>query len=174
MKIEDKAKQIKLFILDVDGVMTDGRIIINNQKEESKSFNVKDGLGLKLLTEYGIELVIISGRSSRALEKRADELGILEVYQGVKDKVPLLARLMKEKKVEKEQVGCIGDDLPDIPLFRQSGLSFAVADAVPEVRAAADITTQSKGGDGAVREACEWILKAKGKWSEAVAKYIQA
>jgi len=161
MMMEEKAKRIRLLVLDVDGVMTDGSILIDEHGKETKRFHVRDGLGLKLLMEAGIDVVIISGRKSEAVEHRAKDLGIREVYQGVKDKGPLFTELIQRKKLRGEQVCCMGDDLPDLPLFSQAGSSIAVSDAAVEVRDAADFITKNRGGDGAVREACELILKAK-------------
>jgi len=165
---EDKLARIQLLVLDVDGVMTDGRVVINERGEEIKRFNVKDGHGLKMLMRAGIEVVIISGRNSGAVEYRAGDLGIREVYQGVENKRPLCEKLIRRKKLKKEQVCCVGDDLPDLALFEAAGVSIAVADAVAEVRNAADFITGKGGGDGAVREVCEWILKALEKWADMV------
>jgi 3-deoxy-D-manno-octulosonate 8-phosphate phosphatase (KDO 8-P phosphatase) len=162
--LEEKAARIKLLILDVDGVMTDGRVVINDLGQEMKFFNVRDGHGLKLLMKGGVEVAIISGRDSRAVEHRAGELGIREVYQGAEDKESLCLKLMKEKALMRDEVCCVGDDLPDIPMFRCVGLPIAVSDAVPEVRDAAGYVTKERGGEGAVREVCELILRAKGAW----------
>lgn len=170
--IVEKAANIKLLILDADGVLTDGQIVINDRGEETKSFHVRDGQGLVLLMDAGVEVIIITGRKSVALEHRARELGIQKIYQGVKDKGDLCRKLMKEKKLEKDHLCCIGDDLPDLPLFQQAGLSVAVADAVDEVRHAAGIITENKGGKGAVREICEIILKARQKWEEVRAPFM--
>ena len=170
--MEEKAAQIKLLFLDVDGVMTDGTITMDAQGEELKTFDVKDGQGLKLLLWSGIEVVIMSGRQSKALEHRARDLGIQNLNQGIEDKRALCRQLIKEKGLRKEQVGSMGDDLPDLPLFEESGLCIAVADAVREVREAADLITRCKGGRGAVREVCEWILKSQGKWNNALMTVI--
>lgn len=169
--MEDKAAGIKLLILDVDGVMTDGQIVLNDLGQESKHFNVKDGLGIRLLIKAGIEVVIITGRMSKTVNHRAGELGIEELYQGIKDKESLCAELMDRKMLAKEQVCCIGDDLPDIPMFNRVGLPVAVADAVPEVRSAAGFVTKSMGGKGAVREICELILKSQGRWTNIVSTF---
>ena len=166
--MEEKAAQIKLLFLDVDGVMTDGAITMNAKGEEIKTFDVKDGQGLKLLLWSGVEVVIISGRQSSALEHRAKSLGIQNLNQGVEDKRALCKQLIMEKGLRKEEVGSMGDDLPDLAMFEESGLCIAVADAVQEVRAAADLITRCKGGRGAVREVCEWILKCQGKWNDAL------
>ena len=170
---EEKAAMIKLLFLDVDGVMTDGQITMNDKGEEIKSFDVKDGLGLRLLISSGIEVVIITGRESRVVEHRARDLGIEEVHQGVTDKRALCRRLMDEKGIGKQEVGCMGDDLPDLPMYMEAGLSIAVANAVKEVRDAADFTTKKKGGFGAVREACEWLLKCQGKWTDVATAFTE-
>jgi YrbI family 3-deoxy-D-manno-octulosonate 8-phosphate phosphatase len=166
--IQKKAVGIKLLFLDVDGVLTDGRITINNQGEEIKSFDVKDGQGLKLLAQGDVEIVIVSGRRSVVLEHRAKDLGIPGLYQGVEDKADLCRKLISKRGLMKEEVCCMGDDLPDLAMFNESGLRIAVADACQEVRAAADLVTQNRGGRGAVRELCEWLLKGKGVWDQAV------
>ena len=144
--------KIKTLILDADGVLTDGHILINDRGEEFKSFHVRDGQGLRLLMNAGIEVIIISGRKSDAVSHRAKELGIREVYQGVNDKGALLKQLMKQKKLEPEHLCCIGDDLADLPLFHQASLSIAVADAAPEVRQEAGIITKDGGGKELIRK----------------------
>lgn len=159
-----KPNKIKLLFVDVDGVLTDGRITLNEAGEEIKSFHVKDGLGLKMLMSAGIEVVILTGRTSGAVTHRSKELGIREVYQGSGDKGSVCKQILEEKKIEKREAGCIGDDLPDLAMFRETGLCIAVADAAEEVRQQADFVTFKKGGSGAVREACEWILKRQGDW----------
>jgi 3-deoxy-D-manno-octulosonate 8-phosphate phosphatase (KDO 8-P phosphatase) len=162
--LEGKAIHIKLLFLDVDGVLTDGRITLNERGEEVKSFDVKDGYGLKLIMADGIEVVIITGRRSRVVAHRAQELGIREVYQGISHKGPLCRRLMEERGFTRSQVGCVGDDLPDLAMFQEVGLCMTVADAAAEVREQADYITSRRGGHGAVREICEWILKCRGRW----------
>jgi 3-deoxy-D-manno-octulosonate 8-phosphate phosphatase (KDO 8-P phosphatase) len=164
MEIQSRAEKIKLLILDVDGVLTNGRIVINDRGEEIKAFHVRDGQGLRQLMGAGIEVVLITGRSSKALTHRAEDLGIREIHQGVKDKDALLKKITLEKQCRQDQVCCVGDDLPDIPMFRHAGLRVAVSDAVPEVKAASNWVTRLKGGEGAVREVCELILKSQGKW----------
>lgn len=166
--MEKKAARVKLLFLDVDGVMTDGRITIDAQGKEIKTFDVKDGQGLKMLVSSGIEVAIVSGRKSAVLEHRAKDLGIDCLNQGVEDKKALCRQMIKERGFTKDQVGSMGDDLPDLAMFEESGLCIAVADAVSEVRGAADFITRSKGGRGAVREVCEWLLKCQGKWDNAL------
>ena len=170
---ENWAARIKLLILDVDGVMTDGRIIMNENGEEIKCFHVRDGHGLKLLLSAGIDVIIISGRKSKTARYRAKELGIQEIYQGVKWKESLCRKLIQRKGLKREQVCCMGDDLPDLPIFSQAGISIAVADASPEVRAAASFVTKKKGGNGAVREVCELILKGQEKWPDAKSAFLR-
>lgn len=155
---------IKLLFVDVDGVLTDGRITMNEKGQEIKSFHVKDGLGLKMLMSAGIEVVILTGRTSGAVAHRAKELGIMALYQGSADKGVVCRQILREKGLGKGDAGCIGDDLPDLAMFREAGLRIAVADAAEEVRRKADFVTSAKGGHGAVREACEWILKRQGEW----------
>ncbi len=145
--------------------MTDGRIIVDDHGAEIKNFDVKDGHGLVCLRRAGVEVAIISGRKSNAVDHRANELGIDQVYQGIRDKASLFQRLLQQKDLAPDQVCYMGDDLPDLPLFDQVGIAVAVADAVPEIRAAASLTTKSKGGRGAVREICDSILKAQKKTS---------
>ena len=159
--IDEKAKKIKMLVLDVDGVMTDGRIVMNDLGQEIKFFNVKDGHGIRLLLKAGIDVAIITGRESETVRRRASDLGIQIVYQGIKDKA---SKIIKEKGFEKEQVCCMGDDLPDIPMFECAGLPIAVADAAYETRESAVYVTKSSGGCGAVREVCEIILKSKDAW----------
>lgn len=166
--IEQKAAMIRLLLLDVDGVMTDGHIMMNDRGEEIKSFDVRDGQGLKMLMAGGIEVVLVTGRRSLTLGHRAEDLGIKEVYQGVSDKRTLCRQLVMEKGVKKEEICCIGDDLPDLSMFSEAGLCIAVADAVSEVRESADFSTTRNGGAGAVREVCELILKSQGKWDDVV------
>src|SRR4030042_3044348 len=162
--LKDRAARIKLLILDVDGVMTDGRIMLNDCGEEIKSFNVKDGQGLQILMRSGVDVVLITGRISKAVEYRARDLGIRDLYQGIDDKESLCIELLEAGRLSRKQVCCIGDDIPDIPMFKHAGLSIAVADAAVEVRDAACHVTKKGGGKGAVREGCELILKAQGSW----------
>jgi len=161
---EKRAEKVRLLILDVDGVMTDGRIVITDRGEELKFFDAKDGHGLKLLMNAGIEVAIISGRRSSAVDRRAEGLGIREVHQGITEKGSLLKALVQQRGLNKEEVCCMGDDLPDLALFSLAGFPVAVADAVPELRDAAAFVTERPGGKGAVREVCELILRARKLW----------
>lgn len=168
---KEKAAKIKLLILDVDGVMTDGTIWINSQGEEQKGFNVKDGLGLRCLMENGIDVAIITGRQSEAVAHRAGELGIREIYQKATDKLVPFYEILGKKGLAEYQVCYIGDDLPDLLLLEKVGLSITVADAVEEVKRRVDFVTNNKGGQGAVREICEFILKAQKKWAGVVSSF---
>ncbi|MFW6238644.1 MAG: KdsC family phosphatase [Halanaerobiales bacterium] len=161
--LREKAQKIKLFTMDVDGVLTDGRIFLGNEGQEFKAFHSQDGQGIKLLQKKGILTAIITGRSSRLVEIRAGELDIKEVYQGVDDKLSILCHLLGKHGLSYEEVASIGDDIGDLPLLEKAGLSFTVADGVAKVKEEADLVTDSRGGRGAVREACEIILEAKEK-----------
>jgi 3-deoxy-D-manno-octulosonate 8-phosphate phosphatase (KDO 8-P phosphatase) len=155
-----RAAAIRLLVLDVDGVLTDGTILLGGA-EELKSFHVRDGLGLRLLMSAGIEVAVISGRDSAAVTRRMTELGIQHVFQGVEDKLAVLERLRAELRIDAHEVAVVGDDLPDLPPMRAAGLAIAVADAQEEVRAAAHRVTRSRGGRGAVREIADGLLAAR-------------
>jgi 3-deoxy-D-manno-octulosonate 8-phosphate phosphatase (KDO 8-P phosphatase) len=164
MMADKRLQDIKILILDVDGVLTDGRIVLDNHGCETKSFNVKDGYGIRALLKAGIDVAVITGRESMVVEHRTKDLGIRNVYQGIEDKKAACIRLLEEKGLSKDQACYMGDDLPDIPVLRYVGMPVAVADAVIEVREAALYVTEKNGGNGAVREMCELILKAQGAW----------
>jgi 3-deoxy-D-manno-octulosonate 8-phosphate phosphatase (KDO 8-P phosphatase) len=153
-----------MLVLDVDGVLTDGRIIYSEDGVETKAFHVRDGTGLKIWHEQGLRTAIVTGRTSRAVEIRAAELGIGAVVQGTADKLSACRRLLDESALGFDQVCGIGDDLPDLPVLSNCGLAVAVADACPEVRAAAHYVTHTPGGRGAVREVIELILSCQGRW----------
>lgn len=160
-------------MLDVDGVLTDGTIIYNDNGTEIKAFNVKDGLGLRLLMNAGIKTGIITGRRSNALTCRLRNLGITLVYDGISDKGNLLETLVKQTGVAPEEIAFAGDDLPDIPLLRKVGLAIAVKNAHEQVINVCDIVTENKGGEGAVREICERILKTQGLWERSIHDFIK-
>jgi 3-deoxy-D-manno-octulosonate 8-phosphate phosphatase (KDO 8-P phosphatase) len=168
----DKAKAIKLIILDVDGVLTDGRIIYDDKGGELKCFDVKDGHGIKLLKRAGIEVGIISGRESRAVGYRARDLDISILYQRIFNKVEVYEKILKEKGLADNQVCFIGDDLVDIPLLKRVGFSVAVVDGSEYLKKVVDYVTVKDGGNGAVREVCELILKAKDKWNMLTENYF--
>jgi 3-deoxy-D-manno-octulosonate 8-phosphate phosphatase (KDO 8-P phosphatase) len=158
----ERARRIRLLVLDVDGVLTDGRLYISAAGEELKVFHVRDGSGLVAAQRAGIAVAIISGRDSAAVIRRAAELGIRHVRQGVSDKGVELDRLLTELGVAAEDAACVGDDTPDLPLLRRAGLAVAVADAHPTLREAAHWTTHCRGGQGAVREVCDLLLSTRG------------
>jgi 3-deoxy-D-manno-octulosonate 8-phosphate phosphatase (KDO 8-P phosphatase) len=170
-ELRKAAEKIKLLILDVDGVMTDGRIIFDNESNEFKSFHVRDGHGIKLLLRYGVEVAFITGRQSKVVQRRADELGVREVYQKSLKKIIAYEDLKKKLSLNDEEIAYIGDDVVDIPLLRRVGLSVVVADAAPEAKACAMIVTASRGGHGAVREVTDLILKSKGLWEGIINDY---
>lgn len=161
--MQAKARKIKLLALDVDGVLTDGRIYYGSSGEELKAFNIKDGLGIKLLQRDGIEVAIITGRQSAVVQRRAAELGVKDVIQGQENKLAGLRVLCDQKGLALQECAYMGDDLPDLAAIRAAGLGLSVADAVFTVREAADWISQAAGGEGAVREACERILEARGQ-----------
>ena len=173
-KMVEKIKPISYLILDVDGVMTDGKIIIDDLGNETKQVHVRDGHGLKLLMRVGIDVILITGRTSKVVEHRAQELGIQEVHQGSKDKIDVLQKIMARRDIAGEQIAYIGDDVVDIPVFRQVGFAVAVADASEDAKKAADYITVNGGGKGAVREICELILKVQGKWNDVMSRYYIA
>ena len=153
--------RVQLLVLDVDGVLTDGRLFYGARGEVLKAFNVKDGHGLKQVAAAGITVAIISGRKSAAVSRRARELGIRHVTQGADDKVAALTRLAKSRSVALEHCACVGDDTPDAPMLQAAGLAIAVADAHRDALAVADLVTSRPGGLGAVREVCDWLLDAR-------------
>jgi 3-deoxy-D-manno-octulosonate 8-phosphate phosphatase (KDO 8-P phosphatase) len=170
--VERRAARVRLLLLDCDGVLTDGRITPVEGGEELKSFNTRDGHGLVLLHRAGLRSGIISGRTSRLVELRAADLGVSFVRQGALNKVAVFEGLLAEASVEPGQVAYVGDDVVDIPLMRRCGLGVAVADATPDTRDAAHHVTRLPGGFGAVREVCELILKAQGRWDELMKRYL--
>jgi len=160
----EKLKRTKLLLFDVDGVLTDGSIIYNDSGAETKVFNVKDGLGINLLMKAGIQVGIVTGRTSKALYHRCNNFGISLIFDGVHEKTSVLELISKRTGLSAEEIAFVGDDLIDLPLLRRVGLSIAVADAHEIVIENSDMTTSAKGGAGAVREVCEAILKAQGFW----------
>lgn len=170
----EAAKAIKLLALDVDGVLTDGTIYIAADGECFKGFNAKDGMGISCALRNGLEVAIITGRKSEIIHRRAEELGILTIIEGAKDKREALRSLRRLRGLSVEEVAYVGDDLNDLPAFAESGLTFAPDDAAEDVYDAADIGLENSGGKGAVREAIEYILAAQDKWEKIVASYEQA
>lgn len=169
----EKAKKIKCLISDVDGVMTDGLLHLDNNGNELKSFNVQDGMGLKLLMAAGIEVAVITTARNAVVDHRMKQLGITHYYKGQVDKRDAYQQLKKTLGLEDEQFAYIGDDLPDLPLIQQVGFGVAVGNAVPQVKEFADWQTEQTGGKGAVRELCDLILKAQNKTELALAGYLK-
>jgi len=157
----EAAARVRLLVLDVDGVLTDGRLYYGARGEALKVFHVRDGLGLKLLAAAGVTVAVISGRRSNMTGRRCRELGVRHLVQGVDDKLAAFHRLRGRLGVAAGACACVGDDVPDVPLMREVGLSFAVADAHPQARSAAHVITQLPGGKGAVREVCDFLLEAR-------------
>ena len=161
----ERCGKIRALVLDVDGVMTDGKLTFLPNHQESKTFHVRDGLGIQLLLAAGLHVAVISGRESELVARRCAELGVSVVLQGIQDKEAAVEQIRTHLDVSLEAMAYVGDDLPDLPAFQRVGLAFAVADAAPEVRQAAQVVLRTSGGHGAVREACERILKAQGHWN---------
>ncbi len=168
--MNEKLKNIELLLLDVDGVMTDGRIIWDAHGVETKFFNVKDGHGIKLVQRAGIQVGIITGRVSPVVDLRARELGIEILYQGALKKLDSYSEIKQRTSLEDFQIAYMGDDVIDLPVMRRVGFSAAPADALPDVIKVADYVSRSNGGCGAVRELCDMLLKCKGLWDELVVK----
>jgi 3-deoxy-D-manno-octulosonate 8-phosphate phosphatase (KDO 8-P phosphatase) len=171
VQLLSKIRGITLLILDVDGVLTDGRIIIDDAGLESKQFDVRDGHGLKMLMRCGIGVVLLTGRKSRVVDHRAADLEIKEVHQGIWNKREVFDEILRRRKLSPEETAYIGDDVVDIPVLKRVGFGVAVADACPEAIGAADYVTERPGGRGAVREVCDMILKVQGRWREVAARY---
>ena len=171
MKFEQRAASIELILSDVDGVLTDGGITYDNQGIEYKQFHVRDGLGIKLWQRAGGTFGLLTARSSHIVRVRAAELGIDLIRQGFDDKLAIAQQILGELKLPAEKVCYIGDDLADLGLIQHVGLGVAVADAAPDVLAAAHHVTQARGGCGAVRELIEGVLKAQGRWQELIRRY---
>lgn len=173
-QLENIAKKIKLLVLDVDGVLTDGSIILDNKGNEYKSFHVRDGHGIKMLIQAGVNVAIITGRHSKVVERRAHELGITEVYQKCFNKSVAYSNLIKKYSLLEKEIACIGDDIVDVPIMSRTGLPVAVADADEETKKYAVMVTKNKGGRGAVREVTDFILKAKRIWRRMFNEYFKA
>jgi 3-deoxy-D-manno-octulosonate 8-phosphate phosphatase (KDO 8-P phosphatase) len=164
--------KIKLLILDNDGVLSDGKIIYDNNKLESKNFNAKDGLGIKLLQFSDIKLAIITGRVSDIVEKRCDDLQIKLLFQGVRNKLKKTSELLEELNLQWDNVAYLGDDWNDFPVMEKCNLSAVPADAFDDIKSRVDLVTNRKGGEGAVRELIELILKKQGKYEESLQKLL--
>ncbi|HEW79648.1 MAG TPA: hypothetical protein ENH34_06785 [Phycisphaerales bacterium] len=163
---------IQLLVLDVDGVLTDGTLIINGDGSESKSFNSLDGHGIRMWQRAGLKVAFLSGRASEPTRYRAEQLQIDYCLQDCHDKLPAMEKLLKQLGLSEEAIAYIGDDLPDLPVIKYAGFGVAVANAIDEVKQYADYVTTHQGGSGAVREVIEYILKNTGKWQELMKRYL--
>jgi 3-deoxy-D-manno-octulosonate 8-phosphate phosphatase (KDO 8-P phosphatase) len=170
--MQEKLSKIKLLLLDVDGVLTDGRIVYDSQGNELKAFDVKDGHGLKMLQRAGIRTGIITGRSSVVVEKRAKELDFDYLYQGAKVKLDPYREILADTGLTDEQVAYVGDDIVDLPVLRRVGFSATVADAQDDVKPLVDYVTTRAGGRGAVRELCDMLIKSSGQWRNLTDRYF--
>jgi len=170
--MQTRLTPIRLLLLDVDGVLSDGRIVYDAHGTEIKTFDVKDGHGIKMLQKAGIEVGIISGRSSKVVNVRAKELGIEILYQGIADKDIPYAEIIKQRGLRDEEIAYIGDDVVDLPILRRVGFAVATADAVDDIRPYVHYVTNRFGGRGAVREVCDLILKARGDWQAVMGGYF--
>ena len=170
-EVLSRAKRVELLLLDVDGILTNGAIILTGSGEEIKVFSVLDGMGIKLLQKIGVEVGIVSSRNSKVVEHRGRELGIEIIVQGELDKLTAVESILKQKGLTFESVAYMGDDWVDIPLLRRTGLAITVPNAWPPVKEYAHYITLREGGKGAVREVCELIIRAKGKWEELFSLY---
>jgi 3-deoxy-D-manno-octulosonate 8-phosphate phosphatase (KDO 8-P phosphatase) len=160
-RFHEAMRRVRLLVLDVDGVLTDGRLFYGARGEALKAFHVRDGHGIKQVAAAGITVAIISGRKSAAVARRARELGIRHITQGANDKLRALERLIKARGIRLDHCACVGDDTPDAPILNAAGLGIAVADAHPDAMAAANLVTTRTGGHGAVREVCDWLIAAR-------------
>ncbi len=172
-EIIEKAKKIKVFVLDIDGVLTDGRIIYGSYGDALKNFNVNDGLGMIFIKRAGIKCVILTAKASRVVMKRAKELKIDKVYQNFHYKINALTKIKRKFKAADEEICFVGDDMIDIPVLKRIGLAVAPPNAMDEVKSFVHLITEKPGGHGAVREVCDLILKARGDWDKVTGRYFE-
>ncbi|MEN9596438.1 MAG: hypothetical protein RL236_872 [Pseudomonadota bacterium] len=173
VRVMEQARQIRLLILDVDGVLTDGKLFFDYLGNEFKSFHAHDGHGIKMLQQTGVEIAVISGRESFIVTKRMEELDVTLVYQNQRDKRAAFQELLRKLDLTPEQVAYVGDDVVDLPIMTQVGLAIAVADANEAVTACADWSTRLGGGLGAVREVCDMIMQSQDNFEAILADYLQ-
>lgn len=171
MRLDERCRQIELILSDVDGVLTDGGVMFDNQGVEAKQFHIRDGMGIRLWQRAGYRFGLVTGRSSQIVKLRAGELGIDLLRQGIDDKLTTVRQIATDNGLSLDQIAFVGDDLPDLPVLCQVGLAVAVADAADEIRREAHYTTSLNGGRGAIREAIEMILKNKNRWEDLIRKY---
>ena len=170
--VGERARRVRLLLFDVDGVLTDGRIIFQGQQDEAKSFNARDGVGIRLAQRAGLRTGVITGRVSIATHRRGTELGMNEINQRAFDKLAVFNHILAKRRLSARDVCFMGDDLVDIPVMKRAGLAAAPADADPEARRAAHFVTDLEGGKGAAREVIEFILKVQGRWARVAGKYL--
>ncbi len=170
-KISQRAKAIKLFLLDVDGILTDGRLFYSEKGEETKVFNTLDGHGIKMLQSTGVEVGVISGRNCAALTRRLTDLGIKLQFLGREEKLAAFVEIQASRNLTVSEIAFAGDDWPDLPVMNSCGLSFTVPNAHAEVRRAAALESEACGGQGAVREMCDFLLQASGQYHEILERY---
>ena len=170
--VGERARRVRLLLFDVDGVLTDGRINFQAQLDEAKSFNARDGVGIRLAQRAGLRTGIITGRVSIATHRRAAELGMQDIHQRAFDKLSVFNHILTKRRLRARDVCFMGDDLVDIPIMKQAGLAAAPADADPEARRAAHFVTELAGGRGAAREVIEFILKVQGRWARVTGSYL--
>jgi len=171
-EIRQRAQKIKLLILDIDGVMSDGRIVYGDCGDELKFFDVQDGFGVILVKNAGIKVVIVTAKKSKIVKMRANELKVDALYQDSLDKLKALNKILKRFKLAPEEICFIGDDLVDAPILKRVGLAVSVPNGVEEVKSIAHMITSKTGGRGAVREVCDLILKSQNKWDSVTSKYL--
>ena len=171
--VRTKAEKIKLLLLDVDGVLTDGRIVIDDKGVETKHFDVRDGQGISLLRHAGVDVGFITGRSSKAVQYRARELGVQIVYQGIRDKADVYNKIKLKSGLKDDQIAYVGDDIMDLPILQRAGLAMSVKDGWGVLTPLVDYVTEASGGRGAVREIAELLLKAQRKWTSVTRRYGQ-
>jgi len=170
-QIEQRACLVRMLVFDVDGVLTDGSLFYDNEGQEYKAFNSRDGHGIKMLRASGVESGIITGRTSQIVLHRSRNLGIAHIYQGAEDKLEALQNLLQATGLTAQQIAYMGDDVVDLPVLNRCGLAITVPDAPPEVKARSHYITTASAGRGAAREACELIMRAQGTWAEQIALY---
>lgn len=171
-EIIEKAKKIRLLLLDVDGVLTDGKLYFNNDGQEMKAFNTLDGHGIKVLRKSGVEVGIITGRESALVSRRANDLGIKLIRQGREDKFDALQEILKEYPCELEQIAYMGDDYPDLLVMTKVGFALTVNNAVSAVAERAHWQSERRGGEGAVRDACDFIMRAQNTFDQTLSQYL--
>jgi 3-deoxy-D-manno-octulosonate 8-phosphate phosphatase (KDO 8-P phosphatase) len=171
ISMEDRVRQVRMIVFDIDGVLTDGSLFYGDDGQEYKAFNSRDGHGIKMLQASGVAAGIITGRTSQVVLHRARNLGISRIFQGAHDKLDAFENLLLEMGMDPEQIAYMGDDIVDLPVLRRCGLAVTVPDAPDEVKARCHLVTRAGAGQGAAREVCELIMRAQGTWAAQLALY---